>query len=192
MSLFQEEKNSASSFRRKFVSIFCLVQPMSQVRSTGSGLGRAFIIHVRIRAPKGRPPRENLSINERPPLNLYNMSKTITTHSLQVVTFGTTHVFSEVISRLDKEVGKPTSGISGLTRGSASKGELEALVNAVVGPSGFLFVPPLKCAGWSSSRPTQIFQRVQSRRLAPALLEYTSGRCLCHRKPSHRRNDVEA
>ncbi|KAJ7283711.1 hypothetical protein C8J57DRAFT_1462695 [Mycena rebaudengoi] len=68
------------------------------------------------------------------------MSKIITSHSLQLVTFTTSTPVSEVIQRLEEEIGKPGTPIPlGLATGVTSRAEFEARVKIVLGPSGFLY-----------------------------------------------------
>ncbi|KAJ6614302.1 hypothetical protein B0H10DRAFT_2045619 [Mycena sp. CBHHK59/15] len=76
------------------------------------------------------------------------MSKTITSHSLQLVTFSTSTPFSEVIARVDKEVAKPPAPRKTLTAGVTSTEELQARVDSVVGPSGFLYFNEYNHGEW--------------------------------------------
>ncbi|KAJ7638760.1 hypothetical protein FB45DRAFT_1023525 [Roridomyces roridus] len=75
--------------------------------------------------------------------------KTITAHTLQLVTFRTTLPTSEVISRLDKELGKHTTpGVSGLQQSTSSKENFEAYLNSAAGPSGFLYFNEFNHGAW--------------------------------------------
>ncbi|KAJ7228723.1 hypothetical protein GGX14DRAFT_414525 [Mycena pura] len=66
------------------------------------------------------------------------MSKTITSHMLQLVTFTTSLPISQVMSRLDDQVAK---GSPAITAGwaTATREEFEKGINDKVGPSGFMF-----------------------------------------------------
>ncbi|KAK7061669.1 TT1751-like protein [Favolaschia claudopus] len=78
------------------------------------------------------------------------MAKTVTLHTLQIVTFSTTLSFAEVISRLDNQIGKETTrGIPvSVTRAVTSKEDLEAQVNNFVGPSGFGYFNEFNHGRW--------------------------------------------
>ncbi|KAJ7781302.1 hypothetical protein B0H16DRAFT_1497868 [Mycena metata] len=76
------------------------------------------------------------------------MTKTTTSHTLQLVTFTTTVPFSEVVSRLDKEVAKgPTPGTAALA-GATSKEDFQERVKSVIGPSGFLYFNEINHGRW--------------------------------------------
>ncbi|KAK7022239.1 TT1751-like protein [Favolaschia claudopus] len=79
------------------------------------------------------------------------MAKIVTSHTLQIVTFSTTLPFAEVISRLDKQIGKGTttggSPVS-VTRALTSKEDLETQINNFVGPSGFGYFNEFNHGRW--------------------------------------------
>ncbi|KAJ7179935.1 hypothetical protein C8R43DRAFT_382814 [Mycena crocata] len=91
------------------------------------------------------------------------MAKTVSSHSLQIVTFSTSLTVSEVISRLDAQIGKGTMpGLTPtLTGGSTSKDELQTRVNSAVGPSGFLYFNEFNHGNWlqlySSTRRVVVY-----------------------------------
>ncbi|KAF8195960.1 hypothetical protein K438DRAFT_1719356 [Mycena galopus ATCC 62051] len=77
------------------------------------------------------------------------MTKTVTSHNLQLVTFSTTLAFSEVTSRLDAQIGKERAAVlPELTGGATSKEALETHVNSRVGPSGFLYFNEFNHGAW--------------------------------------------
>ncbi|KAJ7498981.1 hypothetical protein FB451DRAFT_19135 [Mycena latifolia] len=69
------------------------------------------------------------------------MAKIVSSQSVQLVTFSTTLPVAEVISRLDKEIGKPPAGAPALPRlgDAASQEALKTRVESLIGPSGFLY-----------------------------------------------------
>ncbi|KAJ6571795.1 hypothetical protein B0H19DRAFT_1131249 [Mycena capillaripes] len=75
------------------------------------------------------------------------MTKIVTSHTLQLVTFSTTISFSEVVSRLDKQIGKGIGAGFDLG-GATSKEELQTHVDSVVGPSGFLYFNEFNHGNW--------------------------------------------
>ncbi|KAJ6515950.1 hypothetical protein C8R45DRAFT_1087090 [Mycena sanguinolenta] len=91
------------------------------------------------------------------------MPKTVTSHTLQLVTFSTILPFSEVTSRLDAQIGKETVlSLPVLTSGAATSIEaFEAHVKSRVGPSGFLYFNEHNHGGWmklfSSSRRAVLY-----------------------------------
>ncbi|KAJ7507738.1 hypothetical protein B0H11DRAFT_1793368 [Mycena galericulata] len=104
------------------------------------------------------------------------MTKTITSHLLQLVTFSTTLAVAQVISRLDEEIGKPaTPGKSGLLRGSTSKEELQQRVNSVIGPSGFLYFDEFNHSAWLqlySSTPRVVVYVIGNPLIAQTMLQF--------------------
>ncbi|KAJ7700027.1 hypothetical protein B0H17DRAFT_1048270 [Mycena rosella] len=105
------------------------------------------------------------------------MVKTVTSHSLQVVTFSTTLPISEVLSRLDKEVAKPASGAPALSlaRGApTSKEDLQMRVESAVGPSGFLYFNEYN-HGWLklySSTPQVVIYVIGNPIIGQTMLQY--------------------
>ncbi|KAJ7047429.1 hypothetical protein C8F04DRAFT_7683 [Mycena alexandri] len=92
------------------------------------------------------------------------MTKTITSHTLQLVTFTTTVPFSEVVSRLDKEIAKgPTPGMAAVA-GATTKEDVQKRVESAVGPSGFLYFNEFNHGKW-----LQIFTT------SPGLVVYVVG-----------------
>ncbi|KAJ7276338.1 hypothetical protein B0H12DRAFT_1084863 [Mycena haematopus] len=76
------------------------------------------------------------------------MTKTITSHNLQIVTFSTALSFPEVTSRLDAQIGKGNALVPELMRGATSKEALETQVDSRVGPSGFLYFNEFNHGAW--------------------------------------------
>ncbi|KAJ7179194.1 hypothetical protein C8R46DRAFT_628750 [Mycena filopes] len=92
------------------------------------------------------------------------MSKSISSHTLQLVTFTTATPFAEVIARLDKEVGKgPKPGMAALV-GATSKDDFEKRVGEAIGPSGFMYFNDVNHSTW-----LQLYTK------APGLVVYVIG-----------------
>ncbi|KAJ7129748.1 hypothetical protein C8R44DRAFT_732595 [Mycena epipterygia] len=104
------------------------------------------------------------------------MGKTVTSHSLQLVTFSTTVPISEVISRLDKEIAKPSApGMSGLMGSATSKDAFEDRVKSLVGPSGFLYFNEVNHSNWLqlySSTPRVVVYVIGNPLFAQTVLQY--------------------
>jgi len=104
------------------------------------------------------------------------MSKIVTSHTLRIVTFNTTLPFSEVISRLDKQIAKGTaSGFTGGSSRATSKEELQSQVDSIVGPSGFLYFNEFNHGNWLqlySSSPRVIVYVLGNPTIAQTMLQY--------------------
>ncbi|KAJ7667963.1 hypothetical protein DFH06DRAFT_1184073, partial [Mycena polygramma] len=103
------------------------------------------------------------------------MSKTVISHTLQIVTFSTALPFAQVISRLDEQIAKGKApGAAGLRR-ATSKEELEVTVNELVGPSGFLYFNEYNHGSWLqlfSSSPQVIVYVLGNPLIAQTMLQY--------------------
>ncbi|KAJ6539285.1 hypothetical protein B0H19DRAFT_1178180 [Mycena capillaripes] len=100
------------------------------------------------------------------------MTKTVTSHTLQLVTFSTTIPFSQVISRLDKQIGKGNPGSIG---GATTKEQLQTLVDNKVGPSGFLYFNEFNHGNWLqlfSSSPQVVVYVLGNPIIAQTMLQY--------------------
>ncbi|KAJ7368243.1 hypothetical protein DFH08DRAFT_830840 [Mycena albidolilacea] len=104
------------------------------------------------------------------------MPKTVTSHTLQIVTFSTTLPFVEVTSRLDKQIGKGAAlMLPGFAGGATSKEELEANVDSKVGPSGFLYFNEFNHGAWLqlfASSPRVVVYVLGNPLVAQTMLQY--------------------
>jgi len=105
------------------------------------------------------------------------MTKTVTSHNLQIVTFSTTLPFAEVTSHLDKQIGKGSAlMLPGFKGGATSKEQLEAHVNSTVGPSGFRYFNEFNHGAWlqlfNSSTPRVIVYVLGNPLIAQTMLQH--------------------
>ncbi|KAF7352844.1 TT1751-like protein [Mycena venus] len=105
------------------------------------------------------------------------MAKTVTSHNLQIVTFSTTLQFSEVTSRLDKQIGKGEAlMLPGFKGGVTSKEDLQAHVSSMIGPSGFRYFNEFNHGAWlrlyNSSTPRVVVYVLGNPVIAQTMLQY--------------------
>ncbi|KAJ7368245.1 hypothetical protein DFH08DRAFT_830854 [Mycena albidolilacea] len=104
------------------------------------------------------------------------MPKTVTSHTLQIVTFSTTLPFAEVTSRLDKQIGKGAAlMLPGFSGGATSKEELKTNVDSKVGPSGFLYFNEFNHGAWLqlfASSPRVVVYVLGNPLVAQTMLQY--------------------
>ncbi|KAF9000220.1 hypothetical protein BDQ17DRAFT_1327798 [Cyathus striatus] len=106
------------------------------------------------------------------------MAKHVSSFSAQLVTFDTDLPFSEVISRLDREINKPETG-NFLTQlaSATTREEIINAVNSIKGPSDFLFFGELKHHQWLSiydgiKRPAAVNYMIGNPLIAETILRH--------------------
>ncbi|KAJ7937108.1 hypothetical protein B0H13DRAFT_2302846 [Mycena leptocephala] len=96
------------------------------------------------------------------------MSKTVTSHTLRIVTF------SHIASRQANSKGT-ASGFTGGSSRATSKEELQSQVDSIVGPSGFLYFNEFNHGNWLqlySSSPRVIVYVLGNPTIAQTMLQY--------------------